>query len=509
MLAHPHLPRLHAANARGWWTLTRRATIVVAITLFAAISALRIADTNPMHVLGVLYLVPIALLALGFGLRGGLAGALVAALLVVCLGHLAGDIRLSTAGYVSRLVALVLLGALLGLFVDHRRRLEAEITRYYDASLDLLATADMNGTFTRVNPAWQRLLGHTAEELCSRPFIEFVHPDDRELTIAETARLADACETIGFRNRYRAADGGYRWLEWSASSSPAEGVIHAIARDVTAQQEAEEQLADNAKSLEKLVEERTRELDDARAETLRQLAIAAEYRDDETYQHTERVGHVSAKLALGLGLAAGQVTLLRQAAPLHDVGKLAIPDCILLKPGKLTSEEFEVMKTHAELGARLLASGSSRVLQTAALIASTHHERWDGAGYPKRLAGEAIPLVGRIVAVADVFDALTHDRPYKQAWSLERACAEIERSAGGQFDPRVVRAFLAMRADLETLGDEVDAAGQIDDPRDGLRTLFGRRTAAVPRRRGELIEHLDLHAPRAEARPRRWVERAL
>lgn len=491
MLSHPHLPRLRELHARPG---SNRATLAAALVGFALIFAVRVLDGNPANAEGALYVIPVGVLALRFGLRGGTAGALLALALTVAWGVING-VHFTTIGYATRALTILALAMLLGNFVDRRRKLEAEINRYYDASLDLLATADMNGYFTRLNPTWERVLGHSAEMLRSRPFIDFVHPEDRERTIAETAALADARDTVGFRNRYRAADGSYRWLEWSASASPAEGVIHAVARDVTVQREAEDQLADNAKCLEKLVAERTRELDDARADTLRQLAIAAEYRDDETYQHTERVGHVASRLALGLGLPAGQVTLLRHAAPLHDVGKLAIPDCILLKPGRLTAEEFEVMKTHAELGARLLSSGSSRVLQTAAVIAATHHERWDGAGYPNGLAGEAIPLVGRIVAVADVFDALTHDRPYKSAWSVQLAFAEIERSAGGQFDPRVVQAFQAMRAELNTLCDEVDEAS----PSGGLALLGGRPVAAIPRRRGDMLEHIDLHAPRAEA----------
>jgi putative two-component system response regulator len=240
-----------------------------------------------------------------------------------------------------------------------------------------------------------------------------------------------------------------------------------------------------------MIAERTRELDEARAETLRQLAIAAEYRDDETYQHTERVGHIASRIALGLNLPAGQVTLLRQAAPLHDVGKLAIPDCILLKPGKLTEEEFGVMKTHAELGARLLSSGSSPVLQMAAVIAATHHERWDGGGYPKCLAGEAIPLVGRIVAVADVFDALIHDRPYKEAWPIERAIEEIGRGAGSQFDPRVVTAFLALGDELGTLREELGELEQAELP-----SLSEIALVSLPRR-SAYLEHVDRHAPRA------------
>jgi PAS domain S-box-containing protein len=385
---------------------------------------------------------------------------------------------------------------LMGTFVEHRRRLEAGILRYYDASLDLLATGSVHGRLTRVNPAWERTLGHTPETMYSRRFLDFVHPEDRETTVVQMRALAAGGEAIGFRIRFLTADGGYRWLEWSASAAGPDGIVHAVARDVTAQHEAEHQLADNARSLELMIAERTRELDEARAETLRQLAIAAEYRDDETYQHTERVGHVAARLALGLGLPAGQVTLLRQAAPLHDVGKLAIPDCILLKPGKLTDQEFEVMKTHAELGARLLSSGSSPVLQMAAVIAGTHHERWDGRGYPKGLTGEAIPLVGRIVAVADVFDALTHDRPYKPAWTVERAIAEIGAGAGSQFDPRVVTAFLALREELVTFGDEI-----CEPPAGGEHSLLGGLSVVqLPRRDDALLEHIDRHAPRAEVR---------
>ena len=197
--------------------------------------------------------------------------------------------------------------------------------RHGEASLDLLATADLVGHFTRVNPAWEHTLGHSAKTLCSRPYLDFVHPDDREATIAEASALTEGSrDTVRFRNRYRTADGSYRWLEWSAHASPSEGVIHAVARDVTVQREAEQQLANNAALLETKVAERTRELDDARTETLHRLAIAAEYRDDQTFQHTERVGVSAAEIATRLGLSSEQIKLLGEAAPLHDVGKLAI-----------------------------------------------------------------------------------------------------------------------------------------------------------------------------------------
>lgn len=183
------------------------------------------------------------------------------------------------------------------------------------------------------------------------------------------------------------------------------------------------------------------EVEEARQETLRRLALAAEYRDDETYEHTERVAHHVALIAEKLGLRSEQVDLIRQAAPLHDIGKLAIPDSILLKPGRLTPEEFEVIKAHPQRGAEILSGSRSDVLRLAQEIALAHHEWWDGTGYPHGTKGEDIPLSGRIVAVSDVFDALTHDRPYKSAWSYEDAIDEIARLKGKQFDPEVVAAF--------------------------------------------------------------------
>jgi len=179
----------------------------------------------------------------------------------------------------------------------------------------------------------------------------------------------------------------------------------------------------------------------AYAGTLSRLGRAVEYRDGPTGAHLERVGGHAAQIAQALGLPEARVELLRLAAPLHDIGKIAVPDAVLGKPGALSPEELEVMRAHAELGRDLLGGSGSELLQLAATIAWTHHERWDGGGYPRGLAGYDIPLEGRIVAVADVFDALTSDRPYRLAWSVDAALEHVAAGRSTQFDPDVVDAF--------------------------------------------------------------------
>jgi putative two-component system response regulator len=193
--------------------------------------------------------------------------------------------------------------------------------------------------------------------------------------------------------------------------------------------------------LEAKVRDRTRELESAQIEIIERLAKAAEFRDDSTGQHTERVGEMAALLARELGLSDAHVTLIRRAAPLHDVGKIGIPDAILLKLGKLTAAEFELVKTHTSIGARILSGSRFALLRLAEEIAFSHHERWDGSGYAG-LEADRIPLAGRIVAVADVFDALLQKRPYKPAWPIDAAVAEIGRQRGMQFDPNIVDAFM-------------------------------------------------------------------
>jgi putative two-component system response regulator len=183
------------------------------------------------------------------------------------------------------------------------------------------------------------------------------------------------------------------------------------------------------------------ELERSRLESVERLARLAEYRDDATYEHPQRVGRTAALLAERLGLAPDVVESIRRAAPLHDVGKVGVPDRILLKPSRLTAAEFELMKSHTLIGSEILAGSSWPVLRLAEEIALTHHERWDGTGYPDGKVEDEIPLSGRIVIVADNFDALTHSRPYAEAWDPDKAAAEIRRQSGQHFDPDVVEAF--------------------------------------------------------------------
>jgi len=214
--------------------------------------------------------------------------------------------------------------------------------------------------------------------------------------------------------------------------------------------------------LEEMVVERTIELEAARLDILERLAQAAEYRDYTTGAHTQRVGRLAGLLARRLGLDRESVELIERAAPLHDVGKIGIPDRILLKPGRLSTLEFATMMQHVDVGVNLLARGQSKLINMAELIALTHHERWDGSGYPRGLHGEDIPLPGQIVAVADVFDTLVSERPYKGAWPLEKAVAEMKRQSGRWFAPALIEALMHVLAENEQLVRELkEAAGHV------------------------------------------------
>jgi|HigsolmetaAR206D_1030411.scaffolds.fasta_scaffold09411_2 Response regulator containing a CheY-like receiver domain and an HD-GYP domain len=217
-------------------------------------------------------------------------------------------------------------------------------------------------------------------------------------------------------------------------------------------------LYDQNRILELKVQERTRELelskeelvlslqklDFSQREILERLAQAAELHDETTGKHNYRVGLISSMLAAELALPPEMVDVIRQAAPLHDVGKIGIADEVLLKPGRLTPEEFAIMQTHTTIGANILSNGQSLLVQTAETIALSHHERWNGNGYPFGLAHNQIPIEGQIVGIADVFDALTHERPYKPAWTIEATLEELSRLRGKDFSPDLVDAFLRL-----------------------------------------------------------------
>jgi len=229
--------------------------------------------------------------------------------------------------------------------------------------------------------------------------------------------------------------------------------------------DAHDQLARHADELEMLVDQRTADLrqslaetvaaerrtQEAHLDTIRRLVLAAEYKDYDTAAHIERIGRMSGITAEALGLPPREVDLIRLSTPMHDVGKIGVPDGILLKPGPLTADEWEIMRRHTVMGERLLAESPSELMQMGARVARSHHERWDGAGYPDGITGEAIPIVARICAVADVFDALATERRYRSALPLATVWGMMESEGAGHFDPQVLAAFGSRRAAVEAV----------------------------------------------------------
>jgi len=229
-------------------------------------------------------------------------------------------------------------------------------------------------------------------------------------------------------------------------------------------QTANEQLVKFADDLNNTVKElqaSNRELQSAYHDTIHRLVLAAEYKDEDTGDHIVRMSRYSALIAEELGLPDKEAQDIFYAAPMHDVGKIGIPDNILMKPGKLTDEEFDRMKTHTSIGAKILADSRADILQLAQQIAISHHEKWNGRGYPQGHAGEKIPLAGRIVGLADVFDALTSKRPYKVPYPVEVAVNIIQKERGEHFDPDVADAFLGNIDEFVKIKEEVSSAEDI------------------------------------------------
>jgi putative two-component system response regulator len=309
-----------------------------------------------------------------------------------------------------------------------KQRVERDRVAFEEAPFGSVMTS-RDGRIERVNHAICTMTGYRADELIGTAFSELAHPDDRRAGAAAVdALVAGGRDPSRFESRF---------LRRGGEVIEATVGVSAIRNDG---QEIDQLFT----QIEDVTDARrtSRELEQAQFEMLARLAAAAEFHDDDTGQHTHRVGELSVRIAARLGLPAKEVELLRLAAALHDVGKIAIPDGVLSKRSKLSAHEYELMKTHTTVGAAMLADSAFQLIRMAEEIALTHHEHWDGSGYPLGLAGEAIPTAGRIVAVADVFDALTHVRPYKPAWSTADAIAEMQRQSGRRFDPQVLDAFL-------------------------------------------------------------------
>ena len=244
-----------------------------------------------------------------------------------------------------------------------------------------------------------------------------------------------------------------------------------LARSLTL---SKEEVARQNRHLEGAVRKRTADLRESQLEVVRRLSQAAESRDRNTGVHITRMSRVCSHLALASGAAPLIAEMLLAAAPMHDVGKIGIPDHILLKPDKLDPHEWEIMRNHAAIGAELLAGSRSPVVQMGELIALTHHERWDGSGYPRGLKGEEIPFVSRITSVGDVFDALISDRPYKSAWPLDEARVEIMRLSGQNFDPDLVTVFDGVFYELVEIIDGANREAGMPVP---LRTAADAKRA--------------------------------
>jgi len=220
-------------------------------------------------------------------------------------------------------------------------------------------------------------------------------------------------------------------------------------------------LSEQNENLEKLVAARTQELLDTRLEIVRRLGMACEFRDNETGAHIDRMSRYAYLLALKAGLGDARANMILSASPMHDVGKIGIADAVLLKPGKLTPEEFEEIKKHPVIAGQILSGSAASLIKLAETIALTHHEKWDGTGYPQGLKAEAIPIEGRITAIADVFDALTTIRPYKKAWDVNEAADFILKNAGSHFDPELAILFIQALPEILVIRAQFpDASGE-------------------------------------------------
>jgi PAS domain S-box-containing protein/putative nucleotidyltransferase with HDIG domain len=353
------------------------------------------------------------------------------------------------------LAAALLADLLLGYRTNGRLRdaVATEESRYRFVAeqapvISYLAELGEKARWHYVSPYLTSLLGFTPEEWLENPGLwqRQVHPDDLPLAISDERRAVASGQPNATDYRIRTKRGEEIWVRDVALAIEVNGrqMTQGVIYDITGLKRAEEGLRTRERMLQGIVRERTRELERSRIETLQRLAIAAELHEEGTREHTLRVGRIAASIAQAMGLSPAFVELIAQAAPLHDIGKLGVSNEILLRPGSLSDLEMETMRQHTLVGARILEGSEAPVLRLAEQIALTHHERWDGKGYPRGLAGEEIPIAGRIANVADIFDTLLHERPYRSAWTPEQGIAEIRSGSGTRHDPAVVDAFLSL-----------------------------------------------------------------
>jgi PAS domain S-box-containing protein len=344
-----------------------------------------------------------------------------------------------------------------------RRRLEIESRGYSDRleqrylklveqlpAIVYLWEAGVDGKCYYVSPVIESVLGYPPEEWLADPrlWCTRLHASDHDRVVAEELRCRESGENLFCEYRMLARDGRVVWIRdegvMIAGENGSPPHIQGLMYDVSVEKEAQESLR------------RSQE------ETVRRLSRAAEFRDDETGAHIERMSRYCELIASQLNLDPELREQLRIASPMHDVGKIGIADAVLRKPGPLDAKERAEMEHHAEIGYRILAGSGAELLDLAATIAWTHHERFDGEGYPRGLEGEAIPLCGRIAAVADVFDALTNDRVYRPAYSYSKSIEMMRAERGSQFDPRVLDVFLAAEREIKViLSSSPSAAGAI------------------------------------------------